>query len=235
MCEWSHKCLCAFQEKLNLSGGAVSLGHPIGCSGARIIVTLLGVCSWPIYSRDVFFFGAKHVLSKHIKHPPFTFATLHSIVPCFIRINYMRWQAKIYLALSCRTTLFTIFVALLQSSSTAFMFFCYRMASISWELDLLNIVILHCVDCHILFCAVLFKFVFVFLSPLKVILFSVIIIYFCQKLSCLIVWLDAMVCLVVNLLAFFASQILRQKHGKFGVAGVCNGGGGASALVLELM
>jgi len=44
-----------------------------------------------------------------------------------------------------------------------------------------------------------------------------------------------MVCLFVNLLAFFASQILRQKHGKFGVAGVCNGGGGASALVLELM
>ncbi|KAK3163678.1 hypothetical protein QOZ80_1AG0006800 [Eleusine coracana subsp. coracana] len=32
-------------EKLNLSGGAVSLGHPIGCSGARIIVTLLGILS----------------------------------------------------------------------------------------------------------------------------------------------------------------------------------------------
>ncbi|XP_039814284.1 acetyl-CoA acetyltransferase, cytosolic 1-like isoform X2 [Panicum virgatum] len=30
-------------ENLNLSGGAVSLGHPIGCSGARIIVTLLGI------------------------------------------------------------------------------------------------------------------------------------------------------------------------------------------------
>lgn len=29
--------------KLNLSGGAVSLGHPIGCSGARIIVSLLGI------------------------------------------------------------------------------------------------------------------------------------------------------------------------------------------------
>uniref|UniRef100_R7W4N8 Putative acetyl-CoA acetyltransferase, cytosolic 2 n=1 Tax=Aegilops tauschii TaxID=37682 RepID=R7W4N8_AEGTA len=29
--------------KLNISGGAVSLGHPIGCSGARIIVTLLGI------------------------------------------------------------------------------------------------------------------------------------------------------------------------------------------------
>ncbi|KAL0363113.1 UNVERIFIED_CONTAM: putative acetyl-CoA acetyltransferase, cytosolic 2 [Sesamum calycinum] len=28
---------------LNVHGGAVSLGHPIGCSGARILVTLLGV------------------------------------------------------------------------------------------------------------------------------------------------------------------------------------------------
>ncbi|XAR65767.1 Acetyl-CoA C-acetyltransferase [Bertholletia excelsa] len=30
-------------EKLNAHGGAVSLGHPLGCSGARILVTLLGV------------------------------------------------------------------------------------------------------------------------------------------------------------------------------------------------
>ena len=30
-------------------------------------------------------------------------------------------------------------------------------------------------------------------------------------------------------------QVLRQKNGRFGVAGICNGGGGASALVLELM
>ncbi|TYI24616.1 hypothetical protein ES332_A06G247600v1 [Gossypium tomentosum] len=29
--------------KLNVHGGAVSLGHPLGCSGARILVTLLGV------------------------------------------------------------------------------------------------------------------------------------------------------------------------------------------------
>ncbi len=28
-------------EKLNIWGGAIALGHPIGCSGARIIVTLL--------------------------------------------------------------------------------------------------------------------------------------------------------------------------------------------------
>eukprot|EP00245_Coleochaete_scutata_P006011 TRINITY_DN20117_c0_g1_i1.p1 TRINITY_DN20117_c0_g1~~TRINITY_DN20117_c0_g1_i1.p1 ORF type:complete len:432 (+),score=99.39 TRINITY_DN20117_c0_g1_i1:73-1296(+) len=30
-------------EKVNVNGGAVALGHPLGCSGARIIVTLLGV------------------------------------------------------------------------------------------------------------------------------------------------------------------------------------------------
>jgi len=28
-------------DKLNVNGGAVALGHPIGCSGARILVTLL--------------------------------------------------------------------------------------------------------------------------------------------------------------------------------------------------
>lgn len=30
-------------EKVNVNGGAVSLGHPLGCSGARIVVTLLNV------------------------------------------------------------------------------------------------------------------------------------------------------------------------------------------------
>ena len=28
-------------EKVNVNGGAISLGHPVGASGARIIVTLL--------------------------------------------------------------------------------------------------------------------------------------------------------------------------------------------------
>jgi acetyl-CoA C-acetyltransferase len=28
-------------EKVNVNGGAVSIGHPIGCSGARVLVTLL--------------------------------------------------------------------------------------------------------------------------------------------------------------------------------------------------
>jgi acetyl-CoA C-acetyltransferase len=30
-------------NKVNVNGGAVSLGHPLGCSGARIIVTLINV------------------------------------------------------------------------------------------------------------------------------------------------------------------------------------------------
>jgi len=30
-------------SKVNVNGGAVSLGHPLGCSGARIIITLLNV------------------------------------------------------------------------------------------------------------------------------------------------------------------------------------------------
>ncbi len=29
--------------KVNVNGGAVSIGHPLGCSGARIIVTLINV------------------------------------------------------------------------------------------------------------------------------------------------------------------------------------------------
>lgn len=29
--------------KTNVHGGGVSLGHPLGCSGARIIVTLLNI------------------------------------------------------------------------------------------------------------------------------------------------------------------------------------------------
>ena len=29
------------EEKVNVNGGAIALGHPIGASGARILVTLL--------------------------------------------------------------------------------------------------------------------------------------------------------------------------------------------------
>ncbi len=37
------KLLNITPEQTNVNGGAVSLGHPLGCSGARIIVTLLNV------------------------------------------------------------------------------------------------------------------------------------------------------------------------------------------------
>lgn len=37
------KILGLNNDKINVNGGAVSLGHPLGCSGARIIVTLINV------------------------------------------------------------------------------------------------------------------------------------------------------------------------------------------------
>ncbi|HRB70814.1 acetyl-CoA C-acyltransferase [Flavobacterium sp. WV_118_3] len=37
------KILGLENDKVNVNGGAVSLGHPLGCSGARIVVTLLNV------------------------------------------------------------------------------------------------------------------------------------------------------------------------------------------------
>ena len=37
------KILGLDNNKVNVNGGAVSLGHPLGCSGARIVVTLLNV------------------------------------------------------------------------------------------------------------------------------------------------------------------------------------------------
>jgi acetyl-CoA C-acetyltransferase len=37
------------REKLNVNGGAIALGHPIGCTGARILVTLL----FEMLRRDV--------------------------------------------------------------------------------------------------------------------------------------------------------------------------------------
>ena len=37
------KLLGLTDDKVNINGGAVSLGHPLGCSGARILVTLLHI------------------------------------------------------------------------------------------------------------------------------------------------------------------------------------------------
>lgn len=39
------KILGLSEDKINVNGGAVSLGHPLGCSGARIMVTLINVLS----------------------------------------------------------------------------------------------------------------------------------------------------------------------------------------------
>ncbi|KAG0644688.1 Acetyl-CoA acetyltransferase [Tuber brumale] len=37
------KILCLDEAKVNVNGGAVALGHPLGCSGARIVTTLINV------------------------------------------------------------------------------------------------------------------------------------------------------------------------------------------------
>ena len=40
------KLLDVADQKVNLNGGAIALGHPLGCSGARITGTLLNVLEW---------------------------------------------------------------------------------------------------------------------------------------------------------------------------------------------
>jgi acetyl-CoA C-acetyltransferase len=40
-------------EKINIHGGACALGHPIGASGARILVTLIGALKKTGGSRGV--------------------------------------------------------------------------------------------------------------------------------------------------------------------------------------
>lgn len=37
----SHRALGVDPDRVNVRGGAIALGHPLGCSGARIVVTLL--------------------------------------------------------------------------------------------------------------------------------------------------------------------------------------------------
>ena len=39
----NQKILNIDSDKLNINGGAVALGHPLGCSGARIVVSLLHI------------------------------------------------------------------------------------------------------------------------------------------------------------------------------------------------
>tara|TARA_B100000459_G_C8577757_1_gene201761 strand:- start:656 stop:934 length:279 start_codon:yes stop_codon:yes gene_type:complete len=44
-----HKGLGKDTKKINIHGGAISLGHPIGMSGARVLTTLL----YAMHKRDV--------------------------------------------------------------------------------------------------------------------------------------------------------------------------------------
>jgi acetyl-CoA C-acetyltransferase len=37
---WSARQLGVSEDKVNVNGGAVALGHPVGCSGARLVLTL---------------------------------------------------------------------------------------------------------------------------------------------------------------------------------------------------
>jgi acetyl-CoA C-acetyltransferase len=36
-----HRLMPLPMERVNVNGGSIALGHPIGCTGARIVVTLL--------------------------------------------------------------------------------------------------------------------------------------------------------------------------------------------------
>ncbi|MGB3624047.1 acetyl-CoA C-acyltransferase FadA [Ketobacter sp. MCCC 1A13808] len=45
-CAKDLKLLDKVDDKVNLNGGAIALGHPLGCSGARIVGTLLNVMEW---------------------------------------------------------------------------------------------------------------------------------------------------------------------------------------------
>jgi acetyl-CoA acetyltransferase len=42
------------EERLNVNGGAIALGHPLGCSGARLLATLV----WELRRR-----GARYGLA----------------------------------------------------------------------------------------------------------------------------------------------------------------------------
>ncbi|MCP5015311.1 MAG: acetyl-CoA C-acyltransferase FadA [Ketobacter sp.] len=45
-CAKDLKLIDKVDDKINLNGGAIALGHPLGCSGARIVGTLLNVMEW---------------------------------------------------------------------------------------------------------------------------------------------------------------------------------------------
>ncbi|XP_073266043.1 acetyl-CoA acetyltransferase 2 isoform X2 [Populus alba] len=61
----NQKLLGLNPQKVKAHGGAVSLGHPLGCSGARILVTLLGVTYIVAYSYLLWVCFFPYGLSEH--------------------------------------------------------------------------------------------------------------------------------------------------------------------------
>lgn len=45
------QCLDISEERLNIHGGAIALGHPLGCSGARLVTTLINI----LHKKDATF------------------------------------------------------------------------------------------------------------------------------------------------------------------------------------
>ncbi|KAL3584977.1 hypothetical protein D5086_011844 [Populus alba] len=69
----NQKLLGLNPQKVKAHGGAVSLGHPLGCSGARILVTLLGVTYIVAYS---YLLWATKLVSNFLLSRDFFFLTL---------------------------------------------------------------------------------------------------------------------------------------------------------------
>ena len=40
------------RDILNVNGGAIALGHPVGASGARLVLTLLKEMNWTLLRRS---------------------------------------------------------------------------------------------------------------------------------------------------------------------------------------
>ncbi|MCD7447528.1 Acetyl-CoA acetyltransferase, cytosolic [Datura stramonium] len=78
-------------EKVNVHGGAVSLGHPLGCSGARILVTLLGVLRQKMANMELLAFAMEEEVPQPLSHRnlcnPFCFRLVFGATWCLQRIR----------------------------------------------------------------------------------------------------------------------------------------------------
>ena len=57
------------EDRFNLHGGAVALGHPLGSSGTRCLITMIGVMRRIEPNRELFLFvSAVETLSQCVYH-----------------------------------------------------------------------------------------------------------------------------------------------------------------------